>query len=222
MQDRTDVAGFWSVVVPVKQLRTAKSRLVAPDVARIALAQAMALDTVEAALLCGRVGEVVVVTDEPEIAAEVRAIGAVAVPDEPAAGLNAALEHGAGVALTRRPGSGVTALAADLPALRPSELARALDAAAQVDRAMVPDASGAGTVLLTARNGVSLSPEFGDGSLARHQRDGVVVLDVDVPGLRRDVDTLADLRAALQLGCGPRTTAAAGSALAPAEPPSSS
>jgi 2-phospho-L-lactate guanylyltransferase len=52
-----------------------------------------------------------------------------------------------------------------------------------------------------------LRPRFGAGSLAAHRDDGATVLDLDVPGLRRDVDTVADLAAAARIGCGPRTRA---------------
>ena len=123
-------------------------------------------------------------------------------PDEPAAGLNAAFTHGA-----RRNGTvrsvGVAALAADLPALRPEELAAALDAATRAGtRSYVPDADGTGTVLLAARAGTDLNPRFGPGSAAAHARSGALPLAGDWPGLRRDVDTPADLAAALGLGVG--------------------
>src|SRR4051812_43162122 len=164
----------------------------------------MALDTVEASIACAAVGEVVVVTDEPDVASAATELGAVIVADAPAAGLNAALVHGASVARARRAGCGVAALAADLPAMRPGELEQALTAAAEVQRLAVADATGVGTVLLTATAGSDLDPAYGEGSLAQHQRRGAVVAGVDVPGLRRDVDTVADLRAALRLRRGPR------------------
>jgi 2-phospho-L-lactate guanylyltransferase len=53
----------WSVIVPVKELHAAKSRLNRPDRADIALA--MARDTVRAAAAATAVAEVVVVTDDP-------------------------------------------------------------------------------------------------------------------------------------------------------------
>jgi hypothetical protein len=48
------------------------------------------------------------------------------------------------------PRSPLAALNADLPALRPLELARVLDAAAEFPRAFLPDAAGIGTTLLAA------------------------------------------------------------------------
>jgi 2-phospho-L-lactate/phosphoenolpyruvate guanylyltransferase len=171
----------------------------------------MAADTVAAALGCPLVGQVVVVTDDPLVSAAVGGLGAVVVPDVPAAGLNPALAHGAAVASRLRPGTGVAALTADLPALRPVELTAALQAAAGVPLGFVPDAEGTGTTLLAGGVGVGLRPACGPRSAGRHRAAGAVLLAVEgLAGLRRDVDTGADLAAALALGVGPRTAAALG------------
>src|SRR6266511_3378610 len=91
--------------------------------------------------------------------------------------------------------------------VRPAELAAALDAASSAGgRAYVADASGTGTVLLTAPWGRDLDPRFGPGSSAAHARSGATPLSGDWPGLRRDVDTPADLLAAVALGVGPYTS----------------
>jgi 2-phospho-L-lactate guanylyltransferase len=94
--------------------------------------------------------------------------------------------------------------------LRPLELARVLDAAGAAPEAFVPDAAGVGTTLYTARPGVPFSPAFGGGSRTAHRARGA--REILLPGtdsVRRDVDTPDDLRAALALGAGPRTTAVA-------------
>jgi 2-phospho-L-lactate guanylyltransferase len=124
------------------------------------------------------------------------------------AGLNGALDDGADYAAGRWPDDGVAALVGDLPALRPEELGAALDAAAAHPEAFVRDADGTGTTLLTAA-GAALRPRFGPGSARAHADDGAVPLSGTWPGLLRDVDTEADLRAALALGTGPRTAALA-------------
>ncbi|MFC9972121.1 2-phospho-L-lactate guanylyltransferase [Spirillospora sp. NPDC127200] len=206
----------WSLVVPVKVLARAKTRMAeAAGPHRQALALAVATDTVGAALRCARVRDVIVVTDDPLAAAELAALGARVVPDEPDAGLNPALVHGAGRGRERSPGAGVGALSADLPALRPEELARVLDAAAGAPEAFVPDAAGIGTTLYTARPGVPFAPAFGGESRAAHRSRGARELLLDgIDSVRRDVDTLDDLKAALALGLGPRTAAVA--ALLPA------
>ncbi|MBM9503883.1 2-phospho-L-lactate guanylyltransferase [Actinacidiphila acididurans] len=206
-----DFTGKWSLVVPLKPLAVAKSRLAAAAGAvRPALALAFALDTVAAALGCAEVGAVTVVTDDPVAGAELAALGALVVADEPAAGLNAALRHGAGHSRRRAGDAPVAALNGDLPALRPAELGAVLRAAAGAGtRAFLADAAGTGTTLLAAPPGVDLSPAFGGPSRARHLATGAREITLPtVPTVRQDVDTPEDLRAAVLLGVGPRTAAA--------------
>ncbi|MFJ2717338.1 2-phospho-L-lactate guanylyltransferase [Streptomyces sp. NPDC087437] len=202
----------WTLVIPLKPLTRAKSRLsdTAGDGVRPGLALAFAVDTVAAALACPAVADVAVVTDDPEAGRELAALGARIVADEPRAGLNAALAHGAAAVRASRPRSPVAALNADLPALRPMELARVLESAAQFPRAFLADSAAIGTTLLAASPGHPLLPAFGADSRARHRASGAVELSLQaVESVRRDVDTGHDLRAALALGVGPRTAAAA-------------
>ncbi len=210
----------WVVIVPVKRLTAAKSRLAHPE--RAALALAMAQDTVAAARDIDHdvVVAVVVVTNDRTARAGIAGIADIAdiadidarvviIPDTPDTGLNAALTHGAAEAARRWPGAGVAAMSADLAALRPAELRAALLAVPPKRRAMVADAEGTGTVMLAAAPGTALAPRFGPASRAAHVRSGArdltTPLGRSVPGLRRDVDTLDDLRDALRLGVGPRT-----------------
>jgi 2-phospho-L-lactate guanylyltransferase len=207
-QDRS----AWTVVVPVKAAERAKTRLGdLPGVDRAALARALACDTVAAALGCPAVRTVLVVTDDDAVAAAVTALGAAVVPDEPRAGLNAALRFGISHAQAADPGAPVAALSADLPALRPDELERALAAAAAHPQAFVADAAGTGTTLYAVAPGAVAQPRFGARSRAAHRAAGAVeVGDARMAGLRRDVDTPVDLWDALRLGTGPATRAAAG------------
>ncbi len=204
----------WELVVPLKPLALAKSRLAgaADDAVRPGLALAFAQDTVAAALACALVGGVTVVTDDPLAATALSALGARIVPDTPAAGLNAALAHGAFVVRGERPSAAVAALNADLPALRPAELDLVLLAAdgAPAGRAFLADAAGIGTTLLAAAPGAALAPAFGGHSRARHLASGArEILLTGLDSVRRDVDTADDLRVALALGVGPRTAQAA-------------
>ncbi|MEW2454891.1 2-phospho-L-lactate guanylyltransferase [Streptomyces albus] len=195
----------WTLVVPLKPLERAKSRLAgaAPGTPRARLALAFAQDTVSAALACPAVRDVVVVTDDPLAGTELSALGARTVPDTPAAGLNAALAHGAATARALRPRTALAAMNADLPALRPAELTRVLNAAAEFPRAFLPDAAERGTTVLTALPPTALSPAFGGPSRARHRASGAVELSLSgVTSVRQDVDTPADLRAARELGVG--------------------
>jgi 2-phospho-L-lactate/phosphoenolpyruvate guanylyltransferase len=201
----------WSVIIPIKRLPLAKSRLYDGSRSRAVhreLALALALDTAAAALACPVVARVVAVTDDPQAARRLAAVGAVVVPDLPDQGLNPALEYGAARARGFGPGDAVAVLSADLAALRPAELAAALRAAGAVPRAFVPDAAGSGTTLLTALPGVELAARYGPGSREAHRHSGAVELSGDWPSLRQDVDTAADLGAAVRLGLGPATAAA--------------
>jgi 2-phospho-L-lactate guanylyltransferase len=233
----TDSARFsWTVLLPVKVLARAKSRLaVLAGERRRELALALAADTVAAVLACPEVARVLVVTSDPVAGPLLAALGAVVVPDEPDGldgpaqpdgpgspggpdgpqhPLNAALRHGAAVAARRWPGTGLAALTADLPALSPAELATALRAVGS--RAVfVPDAAGVGTTLYAVPPGGDFLPLFGGASRARHAASGAAEIGHDgMTGLRRDVDTPEDLQAVLALGAGPRTTALAGELLA--------
>ncbi|MFH8753767.1 2-phospho-L-lactate guanylyltransferase [Streptomyces rimosus] len=198
----------WSLVVPLKPLVRAKSRLsgAVGERLRPQLALAFALDTVKAVLACEDVVDVAVVTDDPAAGERLAALGAHVLADVPGRGLNAALAHGAAQVRRRRAGAAVAALNADLPALRPAELSRVLTAAAAFPRAFLADAAKIGTTLLSAAPGVELAPAFGGPSRARHRESGAY--EILLPGaesVRRDVDTGADLLAALELGVGPYT-----------------
>ena len=197
----------WSLVVPVKHLGRAKSRLaLAAGDRREDLALAIACDTVEAALACAGVTEVFAVTEDPRAGAELAALGAAVVGGEPGTGLNPALAHGARVARGRLPGAGVCALSADLPSLRPAELDRVLAEAALHGRSFLPDAPGVGTTLIAAAPGHPFTPAFEGASRARHRAGGAHELALTgVASVRRDVDTPEDLREAVGLGVGPRT-----------------
>ncbi|GLW06093.1 2-phospho-L-lactate guanylyltransferase [Microtetraspora sp. NBRC 13810] len=194
------------MVVPVKPLVAAKTRLAeAAGAHRESLAVAVACDTVEAALVCPRVARVVVVTADPLAARELSGVGAHVVGD-PEAGLNAALRHGAAEAVRLAPDDPVGALQADLPALRPAELDLVLAAAAEFEVSFLPDAAEIGTTFYGTLPGVPFLPGFGGESRARHLGRGAKELILDgIPSMRRDVDTPADLEAALALGVGPRT-----------------
>ncbi|MGW4893488.1 2-phospho-L-lactate guanylyltransferase [Kitasatospora sp. NPDC004240] len=204
-------AAGWSLVLPLKPLALAKSRL-APFAGphRADLALSFALDTVTAALATPGVARVLVVTRDAAAGERLAALGAVVVADEPGGGLNPALAHGAVTALALAPDAPLAALSADLPALRPAELARVLAAVPPVGRAFLADAPRLGTTLLASAPGSALAPAFGDGSRARHRAGGARELRLDgVESVRRDVDTGADLAEALALGVGRHTGAAA-------------
>ena len=58
-------ATAWSVLIPLKPLHMAKSRLLLPADMRQALVEAMALDVIEAVSGCCDVREVIIVSRDP-------------------------------------------------------------------------------------------------------------------------------------------------------------
>lgn len=209
----------WDLVIPVKQLEGAKSRLGGVDRAhRRRLALSFATDAVDAALAAARVRRVLVVTADPHVAAELRLRGAVIVDETHGPGLNPAVEAGVAAVGQHEPLRRIAAMTGDLPAASGVEIDAALAAAEAHRLAVLADADGTGTVLLTANPSadaeapvpVRLRPLFGRDSFARHTAAGHVPLTGDLPGLRRDVDTREDLAEARMLGVGLMTEATLG------------
>ncbi|WP_206490347.1 2-phospho-L-lactate guanylyltransferase [Rhodococcus sp. KRD162] len=216
------------VVIAVKDLTTAKSRLAAEFSAaeRTRLVLAMLSDTVTAAISV--VDSVTVVTPDPIVADTARGIGA-RVFDEPIGGpeqsANERLNHAfasAAYVLRREhieaevlagdappvASIDIIALQADLPALRSAELAQAYAAARCGGRSLVVDHHGTGTAALILKDSPDeLTPLFGAHSARRHTESGAVELDGKWPGLRLDVDTVSDLERAHALGVGSATAA---------------
>lgn len=187
------------LLVPVKASADAKSRLGLATDQRLALRHAFAQDAIAAAAAAG-LAEVYVVGDGNDLPAR-------CLPDEGNGDLNEALRRAA--LRVSRPGVGTAALLADLPCLVPEDLAAALTSPeCRAHRCFVADAEGAGTTLLVAPPAIALDPHFGRDSARRHRDSGAVELALPVPTLRRDVDTPADLEAAVALGVGRRTRAA--------------
>src|SRR5437764_1418696 len=148
MPDVTSDAQPWAVVVPVKRLELAKTRLSVEPELRRELALAMATDTVLACLHTGGVVEVVVVTDDDVAGPAMRALGASVVPDEPDAGLNPALVHGRNFVRGRQASVATALVSSDLPSLTPAALRSLLDRAGSLEMGCVADAAGTGTTLL--------------------------------------------------------------------------
>ena len=194
----------WRLIIPVKGQLAAKSRLHPPDgVARADLAHAFALDTISAVLDCMPPTALVVVTSDELIDRFVRDQGGTVIPDN-GHGLNPAVRQGIEYAdVTLGP---TAVLLADIPTLRPEDLIEALSACAMHRRALVPDATGSGTVLLSALSPKDLHPRFGPGSADQHARE-CVRLDLDLPALRTDVDDDKALRRAVEIGVGKHTAA---------------
>lgn len=211
--------GSWWIVVPLKAGAGAKSRLA--DDARLGrdprmrarFALALFTDTVAALRESPRVAGIVTVVGDPSGIPVAEAAGtAVVVESAGTAGdLNAALRAGIVAVHADHPGAPVAVLLGDLPALRSGSATTALDLAAGLGGTVfVADADGSGTTFL-ARSAGAPEPRFGPGSAAAHRNAGAVEISALVPAdLRQDVDTTADLDAAVLLGIGRATADALG------------
>ncbi|MDQ3615286.1 MAG: 2-phospho-L-lactate guanylyltransferase [Actinomycetota bacterium] len=201
--------GRFVVLLPVKRPVVAKSRLLdLGDRVRRDLVVAFAADTATAALESPLVTAVLAVTDDFELADGLRGLGVQVIPDGTVDDLNGSLLQAAAEAQRRWPGAGLVAICADLPALRSSELTSALSRAATTSASFVADADMVGTTTLVAPDLDLFTPRFGPHSRRAHLEAGAREIDLDdVPGLRRDVDTPDDLRAAVELGVRARTSA---------------
>jgi 2-phospho-L-lactate/phosphoenolpyruvate guanylyltransferase len=198
-------------LVPVKPPALGKSRLVGlTDAERRELAAAFALDTVAACLAAASIAEVLVATDDAAFALELARLGAQTIPDGVAMDLNGTLRQSAAEARRRWPALVPVAMTADLPCVRASDLDDVLGAISPGESAYVPDTQGVGTTLYTAAYD-DFGPRFGPGSASAHDAIGARLVGATLPRLRRDVDDLTDLAAALSLGVGPRTAERAAS-----------
>lgn len=216
-------SAVWSLVLPVEPFALAQQDLVTAARGHQAeLAHAFFLDTLRAVRATPGVGLVVVVTTDPLAAAQARTLGAATttvVPGPttgfPAAGRlpgyrpDTALLAAAG---RLAPGAPVAVLGADLPALRPDELGRALTEAAGHERAFVTDRSGSGMNLVTARRSGST------GGRSRRS-PGESLHEIGLPssaGLRLRVGSPEELSAARSVGLGPYSSAVVATWMAPA------
>ncbi len=187
----------YNALIPVKALRTAKSRL-APYLSQEQRTQLVldmlhhVLTVLQESLLFEHIS---VVSPDPIVLAETTRWGAQAVTEE-VAGHNPALQ----AAAQWEQSSGVTALltiSADLPTLRVEELQRLVTCATFYDVLFASSRDGTGTNALLARPPLVLPYLFGIGSLQRYQdeahlrqlRSKVIMSD----GLAFDVDTIDDL-----------------------------
>ncbi len=198
----------WTVVLPVKSLGIAKSRLAAGEVGP-SIARAFLLDTLAAVGACPTVSRVVIATHDEEVAGIGRDHGCEVFDDTASPGINAAA---ATAALGMRPP--VAVLVSDLPCLTPDALSAVLDVAIDYDESFLADAAGTGTTMWLTTDSVGVRSHFGTESAQAHRAAGAIDLvhafgaKSAIAAARRDVDTDADLRDALALGVGRHTRTA--------------
>ena len=182
-----------AVVVPVRSLEGAKSRLgaVLDAEERRDLVERLLLRTVAAALATPGVADVVVVSPDPEVLAVASGAGARPLTQR-SRGLNPALQEARAAIDADR----LLVLPADLPAVTAEDLARILaagDAAGAPSVILAPDRHGRGTNALLLAPPDAIDFAFGGDSRAAHawlassadaaygEVPGVLALDVDTP-----------------------------------------
>jgi 2-phospho-L-lactate/phosphoenolpyruvate guanylyltransferase len=187
-----------TVVIPFAGVE-GKTRLHASRRLRRELSLAMLGDVLAAAVA---VGDVRVVTPDPDGASAAREAGA-DVLDDPGGGQGAAVLAGlAGV----EPGA-ILILNADVPCVVPDDL-RALLAATPAGGIALVEALDGTTNALSVPAREVFADHYGRDSAARFraqaERDGLQVVVAAVPNIADDVDTLDDLQR-LHLRLGPRS-----------------
>jgi len=209
--DAGDSAGDVALIIAVKRLAAAKTRLAPVFSARTreTVVLAMLIDTLTAAACVGSVGSITVITPDEAAGAAAADLGANVLADPTPEGHGDPLNNAITAAEKEVAGSfsNIVVLQGDLPALQTQELSGAIVAARHHQRSFVADRLATGTAALFAF-GTALDPKFGPDSSARHRRSGAIELTGAWPGLRCDVDTPADLAVARRLGVGAATARA--------------
>lgn len=180
------------VVIPIKSLDRAKSRVLLPAAERSALALRLGRHTVQTALDTPGISAVAVVTRDTTVAAMAADAGAIVVAEGRRSNLNRAAQQGRATAQRRLPSSAIAIMVSDLPDLTSADLAAAIAEFHSADGPMaVADWEGHGTTLLLHAAGSTPPIRFGPASAQRHGDVGYRLATAPLSGLRRDLDTLA-------------------------------
>lgn len=192
--------------VPVKDLDTAKQRLVAvlTPAQRADLARAMLRDVLGALSRAGLEG-VWVVTRDPDVAAIARSSGAEVLREADNRGHTAAVAFAQSHATATGVETFVT-VPGDVPCVDPGEIRALLGAAEAGERGAVfaPSRSGRGTNAVALRPAALMPLTFGEPSFQNHlaaaRRAGVEPRVLVLPAVGLDIDTADDLRALAREG----------------------
>ena len=204
----------WAVVLPVKVLSSAKTRLLpTSDPARPELALAFLQDVLGALSDAEAVAQVTVVTDDLAVQQVATAAHHHWAPEAPHRGLNEAALFGASLT---PPHLGIAIVAGDLPCLTGEVVDLVLRSACIYERTFIADTQGVGTTMLMSHTIAGCTPAFGERSRARHAARGYVELGLSetaperllLARAHRDVDTQVDLWDAIRIGVGPATRSA--------------
>lgn len=179
----------WTALVPLKQGDDRKSRLtdrLSPS-QRAALSDAMATNVLEVLRQAPLIGRVVVIAPRAVESAEWRA--------DRGRGLNAELE-----AVRAELGAPVMVVFGDLPLLRAEDIDALGAAAESAGVALAPDRLREGTNAAAIARNDPFAFHFGANSFALHRAAAPGAAIIERLGLSHDVDTPADLDAAIAQG----------------------
>ncbi len=186
------------ILVPVKNLSGAKQRLspvLSPE-ERLALAQAMCEDVLEALAKWKKRPAVAVVTSD-EFARELAArFSFEVIADDANPGETGAIEMATAVCCERGEASTLV-VPADIPLIESAELEKVLDAAPARGAVLVPDAAGRGTNAAWRAPADLFPLRFGNDSFKPHLAEanatGLPCVVLELPSIARDIDRPEDL-----------------------------
>ncbi|MCK5053964.1 MAG: 2-phospho-L-lactate guanylyltransferase [Anaerolineales bacterium] len=189
---------LWAIV-PVKPLRSAKSRLsgVLTRDEREILSQRMLINTLDLLAKVKEIERTLVVSRDSKALSIARKHGARTVAEHGAPELNSALVR-ATVVAQQYDTSGVLVLPADLPLLRMDDIEKLIFSATDPPVVVIaPDRHGSGTNALLSSPPGLIEYDFGPDSFERHvertKAAGASLVVCEIPSIGLDVDLPEDL-----------------------------
>ncbi len=186
------------ILVPVKNLLTAKQRLSAvlsPE-ERFALARAMCEDVLETLANWQRRPAVALVTSDPFACELAARFGFDVIADDDNSGETSAIEM-ATVVCRKRGAAHTLVVPADIPLIESAELEKIAEAAPAAGALLVTDAAGRGTNAAWRAPADLFPLRFGNDSFLPHlaaaKATGLPCVVLELPSIARDIDRPEDL-----------------------------
>jgi 2-phospho-L-lactate guanylyltransferase len=187
------------ILIPVKNLSTAKQRLAAvlDQTTRTLLAQTMLRDVVEAVASASHWPEVALVTSDPFAIELAGQFHFQVIPDQnnlsETDAIAMATEH-----CEARGVESTLVIPGDIPLITADELEEIFRAAPSEGALLVPAADGRGTNAILRRPAALFPLRFGNDSFQPHlasaNASGKSVIVLELPGIALDIDSPSDLR----------------------------
>lgn len=188
-----------AILIAAKALALAKTRLARamPPGARLELARAMFDDVLSAAMSAPSARQVAVISSDPALLRAARQAGALAIDEEFARGLNAAVRLGS-AALCAVGARQLCTLLSDIPLVSGEDVEAVLAAAGEAPGVvLVPSRDLTGTNIIVRTPPDVIATRFGSHSLARHleecRRLGVPCRVIRLARPSIDLDVVDDL-----------------------------